>query len=269
MTANLPGDDSPRENVDASLPGDPSVEDAVLAREAVIDQYQGRFPVIINVLDDYFVSSDRSLEFLEKYQKHGEARAEFEGLAEEIRDAIRNPKESTPLINAVLGSSLASSESRSMLSELLDQMLEQGDFSPQALEEADEQARAERKRPDAETMFDYYANRKFAIPFKSLRKFEYPLWAWLAGSAVVFLFGIGLGYLPWPEFMRFLPITFLAIGILGIAFCIVAMLGLRDEILNPDKEEKREREKAEFREKRDAKRGDKESLASRVRRTLS
>ena len=269
MNANLPGDGSPRDNVDAPSRDDSPIEDAVLAREDVLDQYQGRFPVIINVLDDYFVSRDRSLEFLEKYQRHGESRAEFEGLAEEIRDAIRNPKDSTPLVNAILGSRLTSAESRSMLSELLDQMLEQGDFSPQALEDADKQAKEERKRPDAGTMFDYYAKRQFAIPVKNLRKFEYPLWVWLGGFAGLFLFGIGLGYIPWPEFMRFLPITFLAIGTLGIAFCIVAMLGLRDEILNPDKEEKREREKAKYREKREAKRESKESLASRIRRTLS
>lgn len=269
MTANLPGDESPHENVDASPAGDPSVEDAVLAREAVIDQYQGRFPVIINVFNDYFVSSDRSLDFLEKYQKHGESRAEFEGLAGEIKDAIRNPKDSTPLVNAVLGSSLTSPESRSMLSELLDQMLEQGDFSPQALEEADEQVKSERKRPDAEAMVSYYARRKFSVPIKSLKRFEYPLWMWLAGSVAVLLFGVGLGYLPWPEFMRFLPITFLALGVIGVAFCIVAMLGLRDEILHPDKEENREREKADFRAKRDAKRENKESLADRIRRTFS
>lgn len=269
MTANPSGDESPHENVDASPSGDPSFEDAVLAREAVVDQHQGRFPVLINVLTDYFVSSDRSLDFLAKYQKHGEARAEFEGLAEEIRDAIRNPKESTPLVNALLGSALTSQESRSMLSELLDQMLEQGDFSPEALEAADETARGEKSRPDVDTMYAYYAKRKFAIPFKGLKQFEYPLWMWLAGSAVVLLFGVGLGYLPWPDFMRFLPITFIAFGGLGIAFCIVAMLGLREEILNPDKEERREQEKAEFREKRDAKRGNKESLAERIRRTLS
>lgn len=269
MTTNLPGDESPREYADASPEGNPSVEDSVLARDAVIDQYQSRFPVIINVFNDYFVSSDKSLDFLAKYQKHGEARAEFEGLAEEIRDAIRNPKDSTPLVNAVLGSALTSQESRSMLSELLDQMLEQGDFSPQALEEADEKERKERTRPDAETMVTYYARRQFAIPVGSLKRFEYPLWMWLAGSAVVLLFGVGLGYLPWPQFMQFLPITFLAIGVLGLAFCAVAMLGLRDEILDPDKEERREQEKAQFRQKRDAKRGEKESLAERIRRTLS
>lgn len=269
MTTNLPGDESPHENADAPTLGASSVEDDYLAREEIVDQYQNRFPVIINVLNDYFVASDKSLDFLAKYQKYGESRAEFEGLAEEIRDAIRNPKESTPLVNAVLGSALTSRESRSMLSELLDQMLEQGDFSPQALEEADQEIQAERKRPDADVMVTYYARRKFAIPVKSLKRFEYPLWKWLAGSAVVVAFGVALGYLPWPDFMLFLPITFIAVGAIGLAFCAVAMLGLRDEILNPDKEERREQEKAEFRKKRDEKRGDKESMAERIRRTLS
>lgn len=269
MTANLPGDESPHETADTSSAGETPIEDAVLAREAVIDQYQSRYPVIINVLNDYFVVSDRSLEFLDKYQKQGESRAEFEGLAEEIKDAIRNPKDSTPLINAVLGSSLTSPESRSMLTELLDQMLEQGDYSPEALDEADGAAPGETKRPDAETMVSYYAQRKFAIPIKKLKQYEYPLWMWLAGSIGVLLFGLGLGYLPWPDFMRFLPTTFLVIGVIGVAFCIIAMLGLRDEILHPNKEENREREKAEFRAKREEKRAGKESLTERIRRTLS
>lgn len=269
MTANLPGDESPQENTDSHPLETPSVEDTVPAREAVIDQYQGRFPVIINVLTDYFVTSDKSLLFLERYQAHGEARAEFEGLAEEIRDAIRNPKESTPLVNAVLGSSLTTSESRSMLSELLDQMLEQGDYSPQALEEADVRTGADRKRPEAEDLFAYYAQRKFAIPIKNLRKYEYPLWVWLAGSSGVLLFGVALGYIPWPDFMQFLPITFIAIGVLGVAFSLIAMLGLRDEMLHPDKEERREKEKAEYKEKREAKRDNKESLADRIRRSFS
>lgn len=270
MTANLSGDESPYENDEASPSSTPSVEEeAVLAREAVIEEHQGRFPVIINVLTDYFVTSDKSLVFLEKYQKWGEARAEFEGLAEEIRDAIRNPRESTPLVNAILGSSLSQQESRSMLSELLDQMLEQGDFSPQAIEDAEEEEQEKRKRPDPDDMFTYYARRKFALPIKSLKKYSLPMWMWLAGSVGVLLFGVLLGYIPWPDFLNWFPLTFIALGILGVAFCLVAMLGLRDEILHPDKEKERDKEKEDFRSKREEKRGNKESLSERIRRTLS
>lgn len=267
MTANLPGDEAPHENADASPQGASAVEDDVLAREAVIEQHQDRFPVIINVLTDYFVTKDRSLDFLTKYQKQGESRAEFEGLSAEIKDAIRNPRESTPLVNAVLGSSLTAQESRSMLSELLDQMLEQGDFSPEAIAEADEEE--VRERPDPEAMFTYYARRKFAIPFGALKKYTYPLWMWLAGSGGILLVGLGLGYLPWPDFMRFIPITILVLGVIGVAFCLVAMLGLRDEVLHPDKEEKREKERDDYRKKRDEKRNNKGTLTDRIRRTLS
>lgn len=269
MTTNLPGDESPHESTDDSTQGTSPVEDGVLEREAIIEQYQERFPVIINVFEDYFVTSDKSIAFLEKYQKYGESRAEFEGLAEEIRGAVRNPRESTPLVNAVLGSALTAQESRSMLTELLDQMLEQGDFSPQALAEEDEATSEERKRPNAEAMLTYYARRKFAIPVKALKQYEYPLWMWLAGSSGVLLVGIGLGYIPWPDFLQFFPLTILAIGVLGVAFCLVAMLGLRDEVLHPDKEERREKEKTDFKEKRDEKRNNKESLTDRIRRTLS
>lgn len=267
MTANLPGDEAPHENADASPQGASVVNEDVLAREAIIEQHQGRFPVIINVLTDYFVTKDRSLDFLTKYQKQGEARAEFEGLSAEIKDAIRNPRESTPLVNAVLGSSLTAQESRSMLSELLDQMLEQGDFSPEAMADADEEET--RERPDPDAMFSYYARRKFAIPFGALKKFQYPLWMWLAGSGGVLLVGLGLGYLPWPDFMRFIPITVLVLGVLGVAFCLVAMLGLRDEVLHPDKEKTREKEREAYNKKREDKRGEKTSLADRIRRTLS
>lgn len=270
MTANFSGDETPQEHADDSLPRDPSVEgETVLERENVLKEYQGRFPVIINVFEDYFVTNDKSILFLERYQKQGEARAEFTGLKDEIMDAIRNSRESTPLVNSILRSKLTQQEARSMLSELLDQMLEQGDFSAEAMEAADEEARENRQRPDPDDMFAYYAKRKFAIPVKSLKKFEYPLWMWLAGSAGVLVFGVLLGYIPWPEFLNWFPITFIALGVIGVAFCLIAMLGLRDEILHPDKEERREKEKSEFLDKREDKRKNKDTLADRVRRTLS
>lgn len=265
MTTNLPGDDELRATADTTPSGGPADEDTVLSREDVLDQYQDQYPVIINVFTDYFVVADKSTQFLERYHKFGEGRAEFEGLAAEIRQAIRNPKRSTPLINAVLGSQLSAPESRSMLSELLDQMLEQGDYSPEAQEEAKEA----RQRPDAETMVTYYARRKVAIPWGRLREYEFPLWGWLAGASGVLLFGVLLGYIPWPSWLSFIPLTFLALGVLGVLVTLLAMLGLRDEILHPEKEERRAREKDEYRKQRDEKREGRESLSDRVRRALS
>lgn len=269
MTANFSGDDTPSGTAEKSQPSTSGGEDAALLRGSIISKQRERFPVLVNVLEDYFVASDKSLTFLERYQKQGEARAEFEGLAEEIRTAIRNPQESAPLINAVLGSALSQQETRSMLSELLDQMLEQGDFSPDAIEAARAEERTTRQRPDPDVMFAYYARRKFALPFKGLKNHSFPLWAWFLGSAAVLAFGVVLGYIPWPEFLQWFPVTFIAAGVIGVAFSLVAMLGLRDEILNPDKEERREREKAEYQEKRENKRREKEPLSDRIRRTLS
>lgn len=269
MTTNFPGDDELRETADTTPSGGYPEEDTVLSREAVLDQYQDQYPVIINVFTDYFVVADKSAQFLERYHKYGEGRAEFEGLAAEIRNAIRNPKRSTPLVNAVLGSQLSAPEARSMLSELLDQMLEQGDYSPEAVENAERETKEHGERPDAETMVAYYARRKVAIPVGKLREYEYPLWGWLAGASGVLLFGVLLGYIPWPSWLSFIPLTFLALGVLGVLVTLLAMLGLRDEILHPDKEERRAREKAEYRKKRNEKREGKESLADRVRRSLS
>lgn len=268
MTTSPSGDESPRESVDApSSDNSPGEGETPLDREAVVEEYQGRYPVLINVLTDYFVTSDKSLLFLERYQKQGENRAEFEGLADEIRDAIRSPKDSTPLVNAVLGSALTRQESRSMLSELLDQMLEQGDFDPQAIEDAEEDGK--RESLQAEDLVAHYAKRKFAIPIKSLKQYALPMWVWLSGSAGVLLFGVLLGYLPWPDFLRWFPITFVALGIVGVAFCLVAMLGLRDEVLHPDKEERREKEKEKYLQKRDEDKEAKGGLTDRIRRTLS
>lgn len=262
MTTSHPEDGTPRVNADDADP----VAEAALARQAILDESQARFPVLINVLTDYFVTADKSLLFLDRYQKQGERRAEFDGLAEEIRDAIRNPRVSTPVVNAVLGSGLTPQQARSMLSELLDQMLEQGDFSPEAMDAADAEERSRRQRPDADAMFAYYAKRRYAIPIGPLRKYNLPMWLWLAGSVAVLVFGVGLSYIPWPDFLTWFPVTFIGIGVVGVAFCLVAMWGLRDEVLNPDKEERRAKEKAEFQSKRDAKRTDKGSLSDRVRR---
>lgn len=269
MTANNSGEDAPRD-----VPGAPGSEDPdleameALERETALAAGQDRFPVLINVLMDYFVSSDKSLDFLERYQRFGENSAEFEGLAEEIRDAIRNPRASAPAVNAVLNSSLTQQEVRSMLSELLDQMLEQGEYSPDALEQADEEARAARPSPDA--MLDYYAKRPVAIPIKGLKQYKLPLWAWGGISLVLILIGVGLLYIPWPEFLLSIPYAFVGIGVLGLGFTVVAMLGLREEIQNPAKEAARAALKEEAQAKREAKqeaRGG--TLSDRIRRTLS
>lgn len=257
---------------DSEAPLEPDVE----ATEAPSAEALSRFPVLIGVLEEYFVGRDRTSSLLKKYHRVGEESAEFEGLSEELRDAVRNPRVATPVVNQVLGSSVSHVEMRTMLSDLRDQLLQTGEFSPEALDDArNEAVRTEKSsKPTPNEMLDYYARRKFAVPFVPwFKDHPFPLYYYLVVGVAVLLVGIGLGQIPWPSWMEWLPTMFSAVGIILTGFSVISMASLRGEIANPESEATREG-REEFHSKREAKReakrqskekGDSRSLAERAR----
>lgn len=229
-----------------------------------------RFPVLAAILDEYFAHGDRSSALMKKYHRAGESISEFEGLSDELRDAVRTPQASTPVVNAVLGTALTRAEARSMLSDFRDELLQQGEFAPEYIEEEEREKREERRnsRPTTDELLSYYARREVAIPLLPwFRDHPFPLFYYLGAGVVLLFIGIGLGQVPWPSWMNWLPLLFLVGGVLVAGLAAVAMLLLRGELLNPEPEDEyaaRQEFKQQRNERREA-RADKPSVADRVR----
>lgn len=226
-------------------------EPASTPAQSEIEEYE--FPVLAMMLSTYFATG-KDLLFLERYERFGESSAEFAGLADDLRAAIRHPQRATREVNAILGTDLDVPTMRGQLAELLDQITGAGQFSEEAQAEAE--AEAEEKRATPDEMLDYYAARRVSLPAftGSLSRFEFPLWSVLAAGFVSIALGLGIGNLPLPDFLGWIPGMFSIVGLVIIGFTAMAMLGLRSEIRNPDREEKRRAAREEDAAKRAEKR---------------
>lgn len=224
------------------------------------------YPVLQAVLLGYFGSAvyrrpDRSQVFVDRYQEHGEDQAEFEGLAGELRKAIRSPKSATPMLNEALGTEMEPLEVRNHLAALLDQITQQGAFDEQAAEEKAEQERAERaaKAPSPDDLLDNYFWRKVKIPFLQGR--QVPLWLLLASGFGIGAFGIGVDQFKLPGWLEWVPVMFIALGLAIIGLTAGAMRGLREELRRPEREAKRAAEQAAAEAKRSARKSERRKLS--------
>ena len=188
-----------------------------------------KFPVLRALLEAYFVDRDAGVEFVARYHKHGESSAEFTGVADELRYAIKHPREATPVVNELLGLDLSVSDMRSTLSDLLDQMTQQGDYDP-ANVTADE---PEEEGPSTEEVMDYWLLRRITLPIKPLRDKPIPLWLLLVVALGIFLIGLGLGSLQLPSALAWLPLLLQGLGIVATLAIGGGMLTLRREITHP------------------------------------
>lgn len=207
-----------------------------------------RWPTLIAVLETYFATG-REIAFLEKYERLGETTAEFEGLSDDLRKAIKEHRRSTPVVNYILGTDTSPSDMRVLLSELLDQITETGEFSEEAVAEREAEREAERATP--EQMWSYYAMRRVRL-WGPLKRFEVPLFAILVGGFAITGFGLLLGKIPWPSWLAWFPVTFLALGLVVIGISSLTMYALRNEIRDPEKERERNQKRAQAKEKEEA-----------------
>lgn len=230
------------------------------------DDEEYYFPTLAHVLIAYFAEG-KELKFLELYERHGERRSEFAGLTDELRQAMKKSQRATREINGILGTELAPSEVRIQLSELLDQLLEQGDFSPEQ-QEADRKEAKEAKDAKKATPADllaYYFTRRRQLP-DGLGRFsglEFPLWAALAAGFLFLAVASFLHALNPPQWLAWFPAGFAIVGMLIVGLVAVGMLGLRDELAHPDRAEKRRRAREEDKKRR------KEKRAKRANETTS
>jgi hypothetical protein len=209
------------------------------------------FPQLQQVLLSYFPSTsgrrNRTIAFLRAYAEHGEDRAEFAGLADELRQAVKFPKRAQPVVNEALGTSLSVTEVRTELADLLDQLTH-----PEAAETETERAKPE--PPSAEALLQGWFFRKVnPIPGR-FRRYYFPLWSGLAaGLGLVLLGVIILGNLPVPAWLTFIPAAFVLAGFVIIAMFSITMWTLRNQMRNPEQEEERDKALAEYEAGRAAK----------------
>lgn len=205
------------------------------------------YPVLQFVLLAYFPNqlearADRSREFVDKYLLLGESSAEFEGLEEELRKAIRSPKSVTPMLNEALGMDLEPMEVRMHLTSLWDQI--RGDLAVAEAEVAEAEEKIAKASPD--DLMENYFFRRVRIPWIPwLRDREVPLWSVLAGSFVSILLGLGVYSLPLPSWTDWFPLLLIVGGLVVMGLTATAMSGLREEIRRPEKEAKRNKALAE------------------------
>lgn len=217
------------------------------------------FPQLQQVLLTYFPSTsgrrNRTISFLRAYAEHGEDKAEFAGLADELRTAVRFPKRAEPVVNEALGTKLTVTEVRTELADLLDQLNHPGSADSTDDKSTNNAAQEEdRKPPSAEELLQGWFFRKVnPIPGR-FRRYYFPLWSGLAGGLGLVLVGvIVLGYVPLPQWLTFIPVALLLAGFLIVAMFSITMWSLRNQLRNPDQEEKRAKALAEYEAEKAAK----------------
>lgn len=236
------------EGIDAAEPAmeavaEPDDTDAEVVPADVEDFEESEdFPVLQGILLTYFRREGDDVKFLKRYARDGETSAEFAGLADELREAIRYPKRVTPMVNAALELRVQPMEMRRHLADLLDQITRSGEYDSNDADVTP--AENEHTSPEPDELLDYYFRRKVQLPWGLLGERKVPLWSvWISGFAIGG-FGLALAQLPWPSWLDWFPITFIALGLVIIGVSSVAMSGLRQELKAPEKEARREQARA-------------------------
>lgn len=252
------------ESSETSLPEvdeDPNIEDdySVIDSSEEIDaalaevEYteSEEFPLLQQVLLRYFRDLGpsfrrRDVAFVKKYQKYGESITEFDGLGEELTQAFKFPKRSTPMLNEALDTEFTPAAVSRMLRELHDQIGERGEYSQEARDEAREEAKV-----DPKELMDSYLLRKVNPLPGPLRKYVFPVWQPWAGSlAVLAVSVLATTYLDIPDWLMALPVSLMALSLVVMGLTSLAMRTMRDEVVKPDQEKDREDILKRAREKR-------------------
>lgn len=217
------------------------------------------YPTLSAVLREYFTTGKSDL-FVATYRAAPDS-ARFDGLVEEMELAIRRYRHITPQMNTLLGTNLTEMETRDALADLLDMMRETGEYSPDAIAQAE--AADKQGKPDPDTVMDYWLTRRITIPLGALRKYAIPMWVFLVGGGALVLLGIGLGQLTLPEWLSWAPTAILALGAVIVILSALVMNGLRNEILHPERRDRDAKKGSARGEKGD--KPERKGLTARVR----
>lgn len=208
-----------------------------------------RFPVLKFVIEEYFGSPQRQtrdVQFLNRYAAVGEDSAEFNGFLDDLTSAIKQYSLATNLVNGLMGLTLTSSEVRTQLTSLKDQVLGEGEFAPEEVE-PDNDPFLVKSAPER-IQASFFWRRE--LPFGPLKGKSYPVIYYLIAGIVVFLIGLGISYIP---YVGGVGVILMLIG--GIATFLIAVgtLSMRSEHMHPEEEVEREAKRQEIEEKKASK----------------
>lgn len=218
------------------------------------------FPILKYVIEEYFGSPERptrDTEFLERYEAIGEESAEFSGFLDDLTAAIKKYSLAASLVNGLMGTTMTNGEVRTHLTMLKDQILQQGDFDPQA-EDANDPFLVNSAEDRIKASFLW----KREIPIGPLKGKAYPVIYYFLAGVLVVLIGLGISYIP---YIGTFGVLLMFIG--GIICFIVAvgMLSMRNEQLHPEKAQEREAKIAELeKEKAERNKAKKGGLLQRI-----
>lgn len=209
-----------------------------------------RFAMLAGVMETYFTQPNGNAIFLAEYEIRGEASAEFDGLAAEMRDAIKHPREATQVVNYALpGMDLGHVIVRQQLVELLDQM--EGN-TPDPVPGSDPVSAEAAAGPKAsDVSYDQWLRRKIPLlPVGQFRDHQYPIWQVFLAGVLILLVGSALGvFIPWPGFLVWIPTMIRSVGGLIVAVTAVLMFVYRQSDRHPEREAEREEQKEALRTK--------------------
>lgn len=248
-----------------ALASDTSLDDEL---DAVPYDESDEFPVLQQVLRRYFLDlgpawRGRDGAFIKRYHKLGEDDIEFEGLADEIKEAIRFPKRATPMLNATLNLDLTVEQVRRHMQDLHNQMLERGQYSAEA-KQAAKQAKKDAEPTAQEVSGAYWFRRINPIPGR--RDVFFPAWYALAFFVGLMILGVVLKtYVPFPSWLEWVPAPMMGVGLVGMGVTAFGMRGMRDEVVHPE----REQDRAKAKERAAKRRADQEERRERLRNIFS
>lgn len=214
-----------------------------------------RWPVLKYVVEEYFHSPERTskdAKFLARYESVGEDSAEFNGFQDDLDDAIKQYSLAAALINGLMGISLSSSDVRTLLASLKDQVLQQGEYDPNP--DADDDSKTDEKDGDDPFGVNSASERvaasffwKREIPFGPLKGRQFPLVAYFGAAVGCILVGLLISFIP---FVGGLGSILMLVGGIICFVLAVGILDLRKDAMEPERAKKREEAKKEIEEKK-------------------
>lgn len=214
--------------------------------EEKFERAADRFPVLKFVIEEYFGSPQRQtrdVEFLNRYAAVGEDSAEFNGFLDDLTSAIKQYSLATTLVNGLMGLTLTSSEVRTQLTSLKDQVLDEGEFAPEEVDPKEDPFLVKSAPERLQASFLW----RRELPFGPLKGKSYPVIYYLIAGIVVVLVGLAISYIP---YVGGLGVILMLLG--GIATFVIAVgtLSMRSAYMHPEEEAERDAKRREIDEKK-------------------
>jgi len=229
MSPAHPGDESPPTN--GSLYRHTTVDGTTYWGDVSEERFQAaaeRFPVLRYTVEAYFGSPERKArdrEFLARYDQEGEEATEFNGLIDDLTDAIRHYPTAAPLINGLMGADLPPTEIRTLLADLKDQMLHQGAYAEV------EDTRTSKDDPLLVSSAPDRVQASFMwrreIPIGPLKGRPQPLLYYFLAGVALFIFGLLVTMIP-VDLIQDLGKVIIVVGIIICFIFAVGIISIRN-----------------------------------------